>query len=310
MPWKKLGMVFDLKKHSIPWIRSHAMLPTPLLLDDRIRVYFSARDRNGFSCVSFLDVDPEDPSRVIYIHDSPILQRGRIGTFDDSGTIATCALRLNGIVYLYYNGYNVRNTVPWSNAIGLAVSEDGGVSFRRLYEGAVVDRTHKEPYFAVSPWIIIENGVWHMWYTSGTGWIEINGRPEPLYVIKYGYSMDGVVWHRNDITCIPQSHSEEAIGRPCVVSAGDKYRMWFAYRGSRDFRDGSDSYRIGYAESEDLINWQRDDSKAGIEPGPEVWDSTMQAYPAVIEVDGRLYMFYNGNGFGQDGFGCAVWEEG
>ena len=33
----------------------------------------------------------------------------------------------------------------------------------------------------------------------------------------------------------------------------------------------------------------------------------MICYPNVIECDGRIVMFYNGNGFGQSGIGCAEW---
>ena len=35
----------------------------------------------------------------------------------------------------------------------------------------------------------------------------------------------------------------------------------------------------------------------------------MQAYPAILPVDDKIYMFYNGNGFGVDGFGCAILDE-
>jgi hypothetical protein len=29
------------------------------------------------------------------------------------------------------------------------------------------------------------------------------------------------------------------------------------------------------------------------------------AYPAVVEAEGRRYLFYNGNNYGRDGFGLA-----
>src|SRR5206468_11075677 len=44
---------------------------------------------------------------------------------------------------------------------------------------------------------------------------------------------------------------EYAIGRPCVRRDGDRYRMWYCYRG--------DAYRIGYAESADGLTWIRKD---------------------------------------------------
>ena len=47
------------------------------------------------------------------------------------------------------------------------------------------------------------------------------------------------------------------------------------------------------------------DDQAGITLSDEGWDSFMLAYPDVVDVGGHRYMFYNGNGFGQTGFGFA-----
>jgi hypothetical protein len=85
--------------------------------------------------------------------------------------------------------------------------------------------------------------------------------------------------------------------------------MWFCYRGSHNFRDGEDAYRIGYAQSKDLQHWRREDDTVGIDISETGWDSKMIAYPAVVTVKGRTLMFYNGNGFGVDGFGYAILAE-
>lgn len=308
MAWKKLGMIFDLKQHNISWLKSHAMLPSPLLLDDRIRVYFTGRDGNGNSRISFVDMKRDDPSSILYVHDRPLLEIGKIGTFDDSGTLGVFAVKNGSDIYLYYNGYNRRILVPWSNAVGLAISKDGGLTFEKLFEGPIFDRTAQEPYFTITPCILLDKGIWHMWYTCGTGWLKIRDVPEPLYVIKYAYSEDGINWKRNDVTCIRQLSPEEANARAAVLLEAGIYKMWFTYRGSRDFRDGADSYRIGYAESDDPMHWIRDDAASGIDLSPDGWDSKMQAYPAVLQVGNNKYLFYNGNGFGAEGFGCAIWE--
>jgi len=34
----------------------------------------------------------------------------------------------------------------------------------------------------------------------------------------------------------------------------------------------------------------------------------MCCYPCVVTHENKLYMFYNGNGFGQTGIGYATWE--
>jgi hypothetical protein len=303
--WEKLGLVYKVDG-SHEWMQSHAMLPTPLLLDDRIRVYFCSRDKQGMSRITFADLDRGNPLKVLGVGAQPLLPIGKPGTFDDSGTLCTFAIRKEKSIYLYYNGYNRRVVVPWSNAVGLAVSEDEGTTFTKKFEGPVLDRTPNEPYFAITPWIVPEGGTWHMWYTSCTGWALVKEKYEPLYHIKYAHSIDGVQWHRPNRTCIAPLDPLEANARGAVVRHQGKWRMWFCYRGSQDFRDGKDSYKIGYAESDDAVNWVREDARAGIAPTPDAWDSSMQAYPALLEVGSDLYMFYNGNGFGASGFGVAV----
>ena len=308
--WKKLGQIFSLRAHGKPWMKSHAMLPTPLLKNDVIRVYFTTREQSGMSRISFVDLDRSDPRRIVHVKDQPLLEIGRPGAFDDSGTLTNFAMAEGQRVLLYYHGYNRRVVVPWGNAVGLAVSEDGGQTFRKAFEGPVIDRTRHEPYFAVGPWILKEDRKFRAWYSSGTEWIDIGGPAlEPLYIIKYAESDDGIEWRRDNVTCIPPLRPDEANTRATVIKSKDRYRMWFCFRGSHGYRDGKDGYRIGYAESDDGIAWRRHDERAGIDLGaPDSWDSLMQAYPAVLEVDGRLIMFYNGNGFGADGFGCAVSE--
>jgi hypothetical protein len=76
--------------------------------------------------------------------------------------------------------------------------------------------------------------------------------------------------------------------------------MWYSYRGP--------NYRIGYAESSDGISWERKDHLSGIGVSESSFDSEMIEYAAVVEYNGRHYMFYNGNNFGQNGIGLAVEE--
>lgn len=311
MGWEKIGMIFEVQKHDMGWLKSHAMIPTPLLLDDCIRVYFSGRDEKGRSRISFADFDRDDPKKLIYVHDRPILEVGKLGAFDDSGTLATCALRINQKeIYIYYTAYVQSVTVPYRNSIGLAVSYDGGFHFERMFEGPILDRSKVEPYFTISPWVIKSDNKWHMWYSSATEWIMVDGKPESVYHIKYARSKDGINWERDNESCILPLKKEEANARPTVILEDGKFKMWFCYRGSEDFRDGYDSYRIGFAEAseETPMEWDRKDHEAGICCGPESFDNKMQAYPGILNVGDKQYLFYNGNSFGFDGFCCAKWE--
>ena len=79
------------------------------------------------------------------------------------------------------------------------------------------------------------------------------------------------------------------------------FRMWFAVRGDR--------YHIGYAESRDGVTWSRNDKTFGLAPTAAGWDSEMTCYPCAFTHKSRLYLAYNGNGYGRSGFGLAVWDD-
>lgn len=313
MNWIKKGLIYCPEGKN-GFDVSHCHKPTPLLVDENtLRIYFGVRDANGKSRTTFVDVDPKDPRKVIYIHDKPVLDLGKIGAFDDSGVNVCSLVRKDDLIYMYFIGWNPSTTVHTRNSIGLAVSHNNGLTFTRLYDGAILDRSKDEPYYTGAVDVLFKNGLWQMWYTSGTEWKMINGKPEIYYHIKYATSENGIDWIRNNESCIIPSTPLEATARPSVikdiVDGKEIYRMWYSRRDLLDFRtDSKHDYRAGYAESHDGINWNRMDEITGIDVSPEGWDSLAIAYPYVIRIDGKLIMLYNGNGFGKTGFGYAVEE--
>jgi hypothetical protein len=186
------------------------------------------------------------------------------------------------------------------------VSNDEGYTFKRVSDGPVLDRDSREPYLTVTPYVIDEDNHFKMWYATGTEWVQINDKLEPVYAITYATSMDGLTWERTGKVCVKQRHAQEALCTPTIISQKGVYKMWFSCRDSTDFRDGAGSYRVGYAESNDGLEWTRIDQKAGIERSADGWDSTMLCYPNVVKYNNQYYMFYNGNSFGRYGFGYAV----
>jgi hypothetical protein len=307
LQWQKRGLIYAADER-LPWARSHAQIPTVAgRSGDALRILFSSRDGDNRSRIARLDVRSDALAEVLCVEPEPVLDLGKTGTFDDCGTMPSCVVEHQGIRYLYYIGWNVRNTVPYHNSVGLAISEDGGESYRRLFEGPVMDRTAQEPYFCATTCVRIENGIWRNWYLSCTGWDHINGIAEPRYHIKYAESRDGIHWERRGQVAIDYADSNEGgLVRASVHKDGDTYRMWYSYRSQTAYRENpAASYRIGYAESSDGIQWKRLDDQAGINVSESGWDSFMIAYPEVFSIDERLYMLYNGNGFGATGFGYA-----
>lgn len=308
MKWEKKGLIFA-PDNNYDWMASHAQVPLVVHLDEKtLRIYFGTRDERNRTVTTFIEVDAADPSRVTYVHDKPALGLGELGCFDDCGAMPSWIVDRGAEKYLYYTGWNTSTTVPYRNSIGLAVSKDNGLTFQRAYTGPILDRTQYEPHFCAVPCVVVEDGKWRMWYLSGVKWDVFNDKPEPRYHIKYAESDDGLNWKRSGRVCIDfKSDAEAGIVRPSVIKEGSLYRMWYSYRGLENYRtDKTNSYRIGYAESTDGVDWTRKDDFCGLEVSPAGWDSEMVAYPYVYAGPTKKYMFYNGNGFGRSGLGYAV----
>lgn len=304
MRWHKRGRIFNVSGEG-GWMKSHTQVPTAMVLIDRIRVFFSTRPDDGMSRTTFIDLDIDDPSRILYLHDKPILELGEAGMFDEHGTIPNHVFRHDDKLYLFYVGWSRRQSIPYSNWTGMAISDDDGATFRKVFKGPILDRTRDEVHSATGLICLKDQEQWHGWYATGTQWLSINGRYEHTYEIRYCRSNNLVDWTRPNQPLFPGKLPNESSTRPTVIFMGGKWHMWFCYRGTLDFRDGGDSYRIGYAWSTDLKNWTREDDKAGIDVSTEGWDSAMIAYPCVVTVRDKTLMFYAGNGFGRDGFGYA-----
>ena len=298
--WVKRGLIFE-PPGNLPWARTHAALPVADPIDERMRVYFSGRDDNGRAHIGFFEIEPTKPNKILRVSDEPVIGVGPLGAFDDSGVTTSCIVAHAGRKYHYYSGWSLGVTVPFYFYIGLAISSDGGETYRKVSVAPILDRNAVDAYLTASPFVLVEGGTWRMWYVSCTGWDLKNGQPRHHYHIKYAQSSDGIHWERNGVVCIDyKSEAEYAIARPCVVKEGGLYKMWYSHRG--------ESYRLGYAESRDGLNWDRKDEESGLDVSDEGWDSEMLAYPFVFDYEGQRYMLYNGNGYGKTGIGLAVLE--
>lgn len=310
--WKKMGRVFNPEEVlDRPWLKQFAQAPATLVFDDFVRVYFSCRpppDENGQYCSrsSYVDLDRKNLLNILAVAQAPILELGETGTFDEFGTYPVSVVRDGDLVRAYYAGWTRCESVPFDVAIGMAVSSDGGTTFQKLGPGPVIGASLHEPFVLSGPKIRRYNNQWQMFYIAGRKWILADGRREPVYKIRMAVSEDGVHWIRRNRDLIESRVEEdEAQASPDVFFCNGRYHMFFSYRFSAGYRGKEKGYRIGYAWSEDMIEWHRDDSRAGIDVSESGWDSEMISYSHVFELDGSIYMLYLGNQVGKQGFGLA-----
>lgn len=312
MVWEKLGKIFNPLKHNLhsDYI-GYAQSPQVLINDDFVRIYFSIRKQsdNGkfISHIQYVDMDKKF-TKVLNVSKHEVIPIGKLGCYDEHGIFPINVLEHENKIYAYLSGWSRRVSVSVETGIGLAMSHDNGKTFERLGDGPVLTSSLNEPYLVVDGFVKNYNNLFHMWYIYGTGWTQINNETEAerTYKIGHAISKDGIEWKKDSKQIISDSIEYECQALPTVIKIEDRYHMYFAYRSTFDFRNNSNNaYRIGYAYSDDLENWKRDDENVGLELSSDGWDSEMMSYPHVFECDKEIYMLYNGNTFGKEGFGIA-----
>ena len=311
--WKKLGRIFTPQEiEGRNWLKEFAQAPASLIFDDFVRIYFSCRppaDENGqyVSRSAYADFDRTDLRKILRVSEQPILPLGGLGEFDEFGTYPVSVIRNGKEMRAYYAGWTRCESVPFNVAIGLATSHDDGVTFTKSGTGPVLSYSPDEPFVLSGPKIRRFNDTWHLFYIAGRKWKLVDGRAEPVYKIRMATSQDGINWEKHNKDLIESRiEDDEAQASPDVFYANGRYHMFFCYRYSSHYRGKENGYRIGYASSDNLTDWVRDDSRAGIDVSEEGWDSEMISYPHVFELDGKTYMAYLGNQVGRHGFGLAV----
>ena len=304
MKWRKLGLLWSPSGER-PWARSHAMIPTPVQKPDGgIRLLVGCTDENTVGRIGWIDLAPNDPTRVIAEADSPVFDIGRAGTFDDNGVVPLCAVRVDDKLRLYYSGFQMQRKVPYTIFSSLAYGTPNGTDFRRASETPILDRGPTELFFRAAPFVMRVGTRWRMWYIGGSDWTESEGKSLPVYSLCHAESEDGINWPRAGQVCFrPEQPHEIGFGRPWVMRDADGFRLWYSVR-------SVNGYRLGYATSTDGLLWKRRDAEVGIAPSTEGWDSEMICYACIQQIGDELVMFYNGNGYGRSGVGGAILEHG
>lgn len=136
-----------------------------------------------------------------------------------------------------------------------------------------------------------------MWYAAGEDY-------EPD-VIFYAESKDGDKWekHLESVLAKLPSHPWECAkvgGCDVKFKADGSYEMY--YIGYQNV----DVARICYATSKDGIHWVRKDNNIIIAPSRNRFDSDACYKPAVVERDGKLFMWYNGRYNNDEYIGLAT----
>lgn len=302
--WRRLGILFGENKFN-EYNFAYAAVPVAeFISENTLRVFFSYRNRENKSLPGYLLFDLTK-WELIDIVLKPVLELGKPGFFDEDGIMPCELIKVENKKLLYYIGWNKAASVPFRNALGLAISHEKN-DFIKISNGPVLDRSIHDPCFVASACVIKEKDLFRMWYLSCVEWMDAGGAEIHKYHIKYAESTDGINWLRNGKIAIDFRYKNEyAISVPRVIKDKELYKMWYSFRAGPQ----QQNYQIGYAESIEGLNWTRKDEDIIFKGNSSAWDSDMICYPFIFDYNKERYMLYNGNGFGKTGIGIAILEK-
>jgi hypothetical protein len=298
MKWDKKGIIFDpIGKFN--WSLDTALQPTPLIFEDRIRVYIGSRDQAGISRVGYFDCARSNPEIIIGWSNKPVLDIGADGCFDDNGVVPSAVFRKGEEIWMYYAGYQLCQKVRFLVLGGLAISKDNGETFQRYQNVPILERTNTETLFRVIHTVFQFKNCYKVWYGGGSFFMKEKEKTYPVYDIRVMESNNGLDFPVQGEIAIRNEEDEYRVGRPNVVFLNNKYYMFF---GASKLNS---PYRLSYAISEDSTSWRREYQDFGLSYEKDDFDSEMSAYPTVVEIDGNIWLMYNGNDYGYQGVGLA-----
>jgi hypothetical protein len=313
---KNKRLLFEIKHHrELDRFSSHAKGPNAVLIDNFVRIFFSAniKDNAGggvTSHVVFVDFDLEFEN-ILSIAKEDCISLGNPGCYDEHGIFPINPFFINDKLFAFTTGWSRRESVDVDTSIGIVKSTRPFINFERIGDGPLISANVDEPYLVLDPYVIKITNNYLIYYCYGDKYIydEINKKWERSYLISMARSSDLNFFERTSRFIIPKLDDDEVQAYPTVLSRKGLYHMIFCFRSAFDFRKNpSRSYKFGYAFSNDGINWLRDDNKLIDLDSHNENDFQMKAYPSFFSVGEDVYLLYNGNNFGESGFMIAKLE--
>lgn len=300
------GRIFVPQDYGLEYSKS----PQAMVFDDFVRIYFSYCIPDGDKLISRVAyVDFDKTFNTILNVSKTVISDGKLGTYDEHGIFPFSPFWDGKEIKALISGWTRRVSVSADSGIGLAISSDGGKTFERYGDGPIMTACLDEPYLVDDGFLVVaDDGTYVMYYIFGTNWANYGtNEPERTYRIGIAKSKNLLDWERSGRQILMCKSLGEAQALPTVLKHNGRWHMAFCYRDTVGFRENSkNAYRIGYASSTDMWNWDRDDSKISIPI--EGWCAEMQCYPNLFEMDGGIYLLYNGNHFAKEGFGLIKLE--
>ena len=231
---------------------------------------------------------------------NPVLDKTD-GSWDDLGVetstvIVDSTANPNERYKMWYAG---QNSVSGIYDIGYAYSPDG-LNWTKSSVNPVLQvgaSNSWENAYLEGPSVLLHNDTLRMWYAS----VDLIGDGAPTdYTgnIGYAWSIDGINWNKHINNPVFTSYNstgwdQASVADPHVIIKDNQYYMFYAGLNSW----ANENFKMGYAISDDGINWTRPVLTPVLETGNNgEWDDEDASYGCVIYNSNinQFQMWYTG----------------
>jgi predicted GH43/DUF377 family glycosyl hydrolase len=292
------------------------MNPFVLRRDDEYWLYYAGADAQGRRriCLAIAPVDDITHWKRL----GPLFDIGEPGSFDAFWCVLPCIHRIGDKWHMYYTGNSGEaGGLQSFRGIGLAISDDLLHWTRYSPEPVLLGDGFAEwptnRGIAGGGSLIEvpdEDGgkLYHMYYTLATGTPHADLRINQAKQAVIAHSRDGITWFDKRVLLRPRAQATYENAAVIALNIWQTRTRWRAIYAGIGTRFGA--YSICEAYSDDGLSWERGepDENLALAPQGDGWESQMTEYPHVVEENGKLRLFYCGNGYGATGIGTAIAE--
>ncbi len=301
-----------------PFDETSCMNPFIVRRGDEYLLFYAGGNKNGGRKICLAIAPVSDITRWKRL--GPLFDNGQPGAFDSVWCVLPCVHKFGDKWHLYYTGRDDQKGLGlqcfWG--MGLATSDD--LIHWTRYSTDPVLRGDDFPQFPTNkaiagggPIIEVQDSagkkLYRMYYTLPTGTPSPDTRIDQAKWAVIAHSYDGIKWFDKRIILGPRSEVEYENAAAIAVNPWKTRTRWRGIYAAIGTQFGA--YSICEAVSEDGVVWDRGEpgENLSLPPSGDGWESKMTEYPHVVEENGRLRLFYCGNGYGCTGIGTATAEK-
>lgn len=299
--WEKFGLTYDAKKSNPTWGPTHALVPTPVVIDDEnVAIFSSFVDRDFRGRIGRVDINFSSGNpTVANVQEIPVLDLGPQQTFSQYGVGMGTFWPPKLYGDLYFVGFDrptgfkfkaFSGKAIWDEAQGSYTHTETMPMFGEDFGGKTIVGIHD---------IFEVNGLMNALISIGSSFEHIEGKDFPRYQVHLAQGQDLDALEISTHPIIPALDDVYRIGRPRITRLDRGFEILVTAGSVRG------SYLPEAYFSEDLVTWTQKSTKSFTEKTINGFDDLHQCYLSRFTLKGEEWIVYNGNNMGLLGFGFA-----